>query len=78
MITEAEFVAIKAFDRTLDRNIDSAERIIAGKNSVLGSLTRRIEAQDTVIAALQNALAAERAKNASLMRQIRGVALARA
>lgn len=80
MISDVEFVAIKAFDRTLRENTTAAEAIINRKNAQLVSHSRRINeqaqrinAQADRIAALEAALLAERAKSTSMLAQVRGM-----
>lgn len=52
MVTEAEFVMIKCFDRTVRNNTVAAQRIIDRKNTLL-------EHRDAEVARLRGALAAE-------------------
>lgn len=66
MITESEYVAIKAFDKTLDRNTQHANGIIARKNSEIESAAR-------IIAHLRAELAASQSREASLRKQIANV-----
>lgn len=80
MISDSEFVMIRAFDRTLRENSDEGQRIINAKNRQLVSHSRRINeqaqriaAQADRIAALEAALLAERAKSASMLAQVRGM-----
>lgn len=70
MITETEFVAIKAFDRTLFSSVDSAQRIINAKNGQLISHSRTIAVQAQRIANLEAALAGERKKTQALATQL--------
>lgn len=44
MISDAEFVAIRAFDRTLFTAVDSAQAIINQKNGQLINLARQLQA----------------------------------
>lgn len=73
MITDAEFVMAKAFDKTLFDSVDHSQRIIDAKNWRVNSADACMVAQARQIEALTLALTAERAKNASLMRQVRGL-----
>lgn len=41
MITDAEFLIVRAFDRTIVRSVDDAQRIINAKNTTLVALERR-------------------------------------
>lgn len=70
MITDAEFVAIKCFDKTLRDNTDSAQRIINGKNAQLVAHGKRINLQAQRIASLEAALVAERRRTAQLAAQL--------
>lgn len=63
MITDAEMLAIRAFDRTLVSNRDHAQAIINKKN-------RELEAAGRIIAKLQADLAASEARHEALRRQI--------
>lgn len=55
MITDSEFVAIRAFDQTLDRHANEATAIIDSKNTRLVLLAQRV-------AELEAELEAERAR----------------
>ncbi|MBU1336036.1 MAG: hypothetical protein KJ944_08570 [Alphaproteobacteria bacterium] len=44
MISDSEFIAIRAFDRTLFNSVDSAQRIINEKNGQLIALARQLQA----------------------------------
>lgn len=70
MITEAEFVMAKSFDRTLDRVVGQADGIIAGKNAELDAAMRIIARMKRDLADANARSAAAEAKTASLLRQI--------
>lgn len=67
MISDSEFVMIKAFDRTIDQRdgqIAQANAIIRRKNTLLAQHANRINA-------LEAALGAERRKTAALAEQLK-------
>ncbi|KQX40387.1 hypothetical protein ASD04_07085 [Devosia sp. Root436] len=68
MITDAEFVLAKSFDRDLAQATGSAQVIINRKNVELAAARR-------IIAKLQRDLAASEARYADLQRQITRAAL---
>lgn len=70
MISDSEFIAIRAFDKTLHRAVDDAQGIINQKNAQLVAHGKRITAQAQRIASLEAALVAEQRKTAALAAQL--------
>jgi len=70
MVSESEFVMIRAFDKTLRHTVDADQRLVNSKNAALVRMQAAVRARDNEIAVLVAALAAERAKSAGMQRQI--------